>query len=84
LRARASGSNLARSISQKGKGLARKLSLRNIHQKPTELAVDGRISKKQDGIEEPKTTKGRLDTRRSLKDLKKGLDQKLENSFRYW
>lgn len=89
MRARASGSNLARSISQKGRGLARKLSLRNIS-KPamtTEHANTGGIAIGQ-SLEEGERTEGKggqiVQGKRSLKDLKKGLDQKLENSFRYW
>ncbi|GAA5992607.1 hypothetical protein JCM5350_003669 [Sporobolomyces pararoseus] len=89
LRARASGSNLARSISQKGRGLARKLSLRSIAKPPitTERSNAGGIVIGQ-SLEEGERTEGKrgqiVQGKRSLKDLKKGLDQKLENSFRYW
>ncbi|GAA5965401.1 hypothetical protein JCM3765_004885 [Sporobolomyces pararoseus] len=89
LRARASGSNLARSISQKGRGLARKLSLRSIPKTTisTEHPNAGGVPTGNAFKDEEETeAKGGkvVQARRSLKDLKKGLDQKLENSFRYW
>ncbi|GAA5882493.1 hypothetical protein JCM16303_001763 [Sporobolomyces ruberrimus] len=77
LRTRSSGSQLARSVSQKGKGLARKLSLKTISQPE-------RTSTSKAAQEKGRTTSKKVASRKSLKDLKKGLDQKLENSFRYW
>ncbi|GAA5894289.1 uncharacterized protein JCM6883_003773 [Sporobolomyces salmoneus] len=83
LKSRASGSNLARSLSQKGKGLARKLSLRNLPKTTTQEVDTG--GERGRGVEDEARKNERVvQSRRSFKNLKKELERKVESSFRYW